>query len=785
MSRPACFLLRPAATGGTPPVDPNILAANVHAAMQTLPLHRRPVRLCLVGRGHWLDSYLWVDGNAELEAMRRLLASMHVQLEPAQPPKLRLRAHARLFSVLPRRLQMVDSTPTEALTEWLRSGVQPPEWCLQVAFHRLPGFLTHKWVSMGSTNQEIASTEQAKPTAFRFQPGSTPRVVATWAAGAESWADAQAVCQQLAANLPGTAASTMGARPVRDWPMGAALIALAVALEGAARHWHLSAAGLATVLAALTGILLVVLHPRHRLFARAFARGRVPLRPRMALLRSALLPVAGPINTVGTHRCGLTAFQLGALLRAAAISDKPSLDRPPREAIECSGPAFGQADGQWVKLAEEERVGGIFCTGAPGSGKTTVLTLIWAHDMAHRRSQATPPHSLWIETKGPGAERAWHLAKSAGVTPRVVSANDAAGEHLVLVDLSYPHTSAVALASALKYALEVGDIRFQSFEAIGTAFLMAICADTATLPGELTNINIVNFARVLMGAAGTATQRQLLEAVRHQQARSAQPRPPLTAIPSDYAPIETNLAIALGRWEYFMQLPERQRREIFAPPLNKLEVLSSIGTLWDKSGPLSIQSWLASNDPLIVNISSEIPSSLAHYVSSILLYMLWHNISYTCQSWGTQGRFTDVFCDELASLLGSNDDSAESVLAQMYDHGREHGVRLALATQRIEQLATNVRLASLLRSFANQLIFTQSSSAVANTLMADAFGADYTNQGLADTLVMQLPRYCGLARVRYNASTRWPYRFQTVPMEQLPGLSRPATMARPQPEPAR
>lgn len=735
-----------------------------------------------IGRDGSGDTFCWLairSRGDQGKLAQRIAASAGAIAVPIDdlPMERAYKQWARPINWVVRRMQEADTTEIDALARWSIHSAPDDPWTARFRMQRLPGWLAQRMALFTLPRQSVMSGRltQSSAQSWSTQPSQLPNLLINVRVGADTHRQAIGIGGQITSATQGWAAIAIRWGTSIDWIMGI----LSWIAAGACAYFLPHMIWL-TVLLAVLGFGWLIARPKRYLndrFAHRVAKQHNYLR----LIRLLLLhpmarsstkqipedPLIKVWNIAGSSCLWGTASQLMAVLVAGTSqpSGPNDLNRASKPLVSLDGPRFGRTPDvhEGLHMQESERFAGVLCSGVPGCGKTSVLMSLLADSIQHNVDR--PNKFVWIETKGQGVQHVAELARLWGVPLDIVWANDPHGSKLGLVDLARPISSAGMLTSALKYALEPGDIHFQSFDVIQTVLAALLCADESELSAQFRDTHLMKLAQILMGGLGDAAQRVLLADLRAQTGVHIEE---LSEPLSDERPADRNLAIALKRWDYYMGQSERTRQDIMRPPLNKLEVLGQAQALWDKAPDITIQSWLRGDRSLVVVVPPDMSGSLARWVASLLLYVIWSQVRYTCIDWGAQKKSLDIYCDELASILGSGNAEVESVIAQMYDHGREYGVRLALATQRLEQLRQVPADMALVKSFGNQFVFAQSSAEVADTMMQQLFGVHYDQQGATtEDIIRSLETHRGIARLRIDGKPSAPCAFETIPINEL------------------
>ena len=458
--------------------------------------------------------------------------------------------------------------------------------------------------------------------------------------------------------------------------------------------------------------------------------GRIPRLPRRAA-RGKLLPV----------------WQIGEWVAGDALTGTSAPMRPaPAQALGVDGASVGvDSTGQECRLPDPLRYRGVIAYGDPGSGKTTFLLNLLAHD-ARRRAEGAHVAVFWIETKGEGAERASQVMNSHGATTLMLMGSRPSGPRLELVDRSRPAEAGRLLTEAIRYAFEADDIHQASADVLASALEAAAvfpsdaAADIGVVGGS--QPNMIHVALRLLGGVPEefkATKRVLAGAVPKQHRASV---------------------------ERYYSRRDFEFERLVEPARNKLRDLSSVAGLFDSSGGRPQITWrelLDAAQPTVLNLGrtaadptaengagafmpdtdsgpdgmngtagpgpadSMYTETTAQRAAAMAMFVLWHTIQEHCDDWQAHDRQVAIYSDELRDISGFGKHGLEVVQA-MADQGRSRGVLSAFGTQRPDQLHPSTRTA--VDSFATQAYFRLRAVEAAEAASAQLFEA-YTPEQIS------------------------------------------------------
>jgi len=675
-----------------------------------------------------------------------------------------------------------NEVPLGALADWLSSVMaHDSSAVLSIHLRRLPGPV-RRAIHAGREQQRAQSVQMSMASdPYHFQAIQVGAVVAKPLLYSDDRSRAQATLDAVWPHLPRFSFTTR-ARIVNSWRTSLFMLAIGILLAGVQvlTGFNLILSAISLVMLLLAGWWQQRDITVHRIMKR-FACARFNTAWPLLLFRAH----SGPEHAVQRGQIILDPAQLAAFFMPPGhLADTPgatasvqSRNAPSAVYNQQGAPLGVDPSRHRIRVHDKDRYAGIFCAGSPGTGKSTMLLHIWGGDLcakffgygpvAIQPGMPTMPPSgplrgghstlIWIESKGEGADRAEKIAAKVGVGEHVLRlrVGEKSGPRLEILDRSNPTACALSLAGAARYAWEPNAIGPQSLEALATAFSIALAIPSKIAREQMglqAMPNIIRVAQILMGGdKGSNAQKQLLDILYANTRKSSS-----GSLTDRLSPAEKSLTAALERWRYFMGLPAREQERIFTPPLNKLEQIGQARFLWegDNSRPvLSLTDILNNHRAVIIDFAGGLPEIVRRYLSSMFLYMLWESIKQNCQHWESQDRAVIVYADELANIAGLGSEG--DVIRDMYDHGREHGLQLVLATQRWGQLLD--RTAEVARSMSTKVYLAQESAVVAQDAVIDLVGTDYQKYGFSERDVRDLPRYCGLMRTRVQGQAQPPF----------------------------
>lgn len=498
-------------------------------------------------------------------------------------------------------------------------------------------------------------------------------------------------------------------RPIRPAPHPAALLAVvsaAAALIPAAR-WLITAQAAWTIVAAAACFAAALYALRACYIASPVVHraveGRAIKVPRRAPLLTRLRDRGSVAPEPAKLAVGLLAAWIGGGSRTAVVA---SARRAPAALLEEAAVPIGRDPaGRQCFITDTDRQWGLFAVGDPGMGKTNWLLSVAAADAAAIAGGARRS-LVWIETKGEGARKAADVLRANGVDPVVVTVAEPDGPRLELIDWHNPERSAHTLTEAMKYAYGKGEIFESSAEVFNAVFKAAIdaAADREALDrlGYTGLPNVMELAFWMIGGdPENSRQAQAETALSHRESYDAVSR-------------------------YTSHLSKYKSENVLEAPKNKLSGQMFAKGLWDAGTrkTVTFRTILQDHHALVVNLGP-VPGGdgytdlTARRCASMMLYMLWDEISLSCDAWQSQGRSVAVYSDELHDLVGGGGDI--EVVGAMAAQGRSRGVLPVFATQWPLQLTEEARLGVL--SFGSRVYFRVDNVDVAEEAARDLLDA--------------------------------------------------------------
>ncbi|MHB8318107.1 MAG: type IV secretory system conjugative DNA transfer family protein [Acidimicrobiales bacterium] len=434
---------------------------------------------------------------------------------------------------------------------------------------------------------------------------------------------------------------------------------------------------------------------------------------------------------------GVISPHVGTAAGLANLADRPA----PEALLGDIGPVVGYAKSsvgeQSVHLDAAELYSGVVMFGIPGSGKTVAVQNLWAwHSLAKARPQNRPEYPsrqstlIAFESKGEGATAYERWAQTLGGNPILVEVGDSNSPAIDIGDPSAPPLDrAQFIVSAMIYAFGQDAIGDRSAEVLSMVIPAALLCppEIAKSTAEITigPVSFMTIAHILLCGRGDEAGVALDAELSNYQAKM-----------NDFDPYKRELGLALQSLEplYGPKVTPAQRRTLSESSRNKINLLISVPHWWDPNRPRGTWGDILNNHASVIfnagitRSGSLVDERLTDVLAGMSAFSLRDAIQRNCSGWLASNKSVTIFSDELALLVKS---SAE-VIEWCRDAGRSYGVRLVLATQRPEQLATNVR--SALRGFGTTLWFQQSDPAIVAEAVSQLSlgGEEWTNSDIGN-----------------------------------------------------
>jgi len=158
-------------------------------------------------------------------------------------------------------------------------------------------------------------------------------------------------------------------------------------------------------------------------------------------------------------------------------------------------------------------------------------------------------------------------------------------------------------------------------------------------------------------------------------------------------------------------------------------------------------------------------------MSAMAVYMLRSVIERVCEDWESKGLSVFFYCDELSNICGAEGAGSGEldVIASLKDIGRSRGVKLNLATQRMDQLPVTVR--TVLSTMATKLYLRTESLVMATGAVHDLVGREiegYSTKVLfTPEDIRNLAQFEGVLRVRVGDVAQPPFNVYLMPEDEF------------------
>lgn len=480
--------------------------------------------------------------------------------------------------------------------------------------------------------------------------------------------------------------------------------------------------------------------------ARALAVGRLPMPSRRVLPARRPKPARTVYNdvgarvlpaTMGDYPLARSSFFVGPAqviglvcphVGSAGGAAVTAMRQCPPELLRSIGPIAGFAggDGAAAHVSSVDAEAGVAIFGRPNSGKSVLVTNLFAYDVMDRAAPTgLPGHRgrsnalVAFENKGEGVRSYTQWLTHFRVPGYLVEVGDPSTPAIDMLD--FPGSAserADSIVSMMVYAFGPTDIGFRSQDTLRrvlAASLLLGRSDAAAV-GMPADASLWDFADVLLGNsgddAGVNLNRQLT--VRASEDGASEE---LREVAVQMSPI------------YGSGMTAAARRSLLEAPRSKVSLMRKAGSWWSPSRPkISWRSVLENHEVVIINagVSTSgvlVDDVLTEHLSAMLLYSLQHAVKRTCSGWLDQQRAVTIYADELSLLARFGRD----VIVWLRNQGRSFGVRPVFATQYPNQLHPDVREA--VTGFGTVFWFGQDEPSIVATAVADvsADGSVWTN----------------------------------------------------------
>ncbi|WP_412903422.1 hypothetical protein [Aeromicrobium sp. 179-A 4D2 NHS] len=475
---------------------------------------------------------------------------------------------------------------------------------------------------------------------------------------------------------------------------------------------------------------------------------------------------------------GLVAPQAGVASGERIVSH----EQVPPVFLDRVGPYIGETSSGRVHLSAASTLYGTAVVGSPGSGKSRLIHGLFAWSMLDKRKPSGLPGFPGVSNTLIAFE-----SKGGGV-PSYRKWADRVGEDILVIDLNRHDSYAIDMldvpgsfneranffVNAMIYAFGKDSIQDRSFRILVTAVAGGLCV-TPDVASNMASENLrtdggaLYYANVILGSKGYKAAIELCSAViasANEMERQLGPirdalnagqytDPAGRAAAENYVVYATQYIESATALRDISERTESQFRSYVEAAANKsFQLLESAGGSWfsDARPKMSWRDILVSHQTVIVNTGASengdaVPERLSQQISSMLLFTLKEAIARHCVEWDAQGKSVSIFSDELSLLAGHSSE----VLRWVRDQGRSFGVRPFFATQRPEQLPSDVR--SVFLNFVNLISFVQDERYTSEEIAA----AIETDGDWTRDMIQHLPPYTAAIRAQFDKKRQQAY----------------------------
>lgn len=475
---------------------------------------------------------------------------------------------------------------------------------------------------------------------------------------------------------------------------------------------------------------------------------------------------------------GLVAPQAGV----ASGERLAALETVPPVFLDRVGPYIGDTAHGRVYLSAASTLYGTAVVGSPGSGKSRLIHGLFAWSMLEKRKPSGLPGFpgaantlIAFESKGGGVPTYRKWAEQVGEDILVIDLNRHDSYAIDMMDVPGTYSErANFFVNAMIYAFGEESIQGRSFRILVTAIAGGLCV-TPDVAANMASESLrpdggpLYFANVILGSKGYKAAVELCSAIIAQGNEMERQMVPIREAlaagrytdPDERANAERYVAYATQYIEAATALrdiserTESQFRSYVEAASNKsFQLLESAGGSWF-SGSRPKMSWreiLTDHKTVVVNTGASengeaVPERLSQQISSMLLFTLKEAIARHCVEWDAAGKSVSIFSDELSLLAGHSSE----VLRWVRDQGRSFGVRPFFATQRPEQLPSDVR--SVFLNFVNLISFVQDERNTSEEIAA----AIETDGDWTRDMIQHLAPYTAAIRAQFDKKRQQAY----------------------------
>lgn len=354
----------------------------------------------------------------------------------------------------------------------------------------------------------------------------------------------------------------------------------------------------------------------------------------------------------------------------------------------------------------------MYCAGAPGTGKTNFLQVIYAGVVKAciERTAGLQITPVWGETKGQGAEDSWKIAR---IHPRAIfidSHNPDSTHRLALegprlsdgVSVQELMQNVSNLVSGFQFAWGDG-IRSASRELLDHSIRISMLLsqqqiEFLELDGmvDASRPNVMDLAWLILGGNNAIQPGAKLLTIQDDTFATGEHR-------TDERLKE--LCDSIGTLSRFLDPKTRKNQEqTLNAPLNKLSDLRNARLAWEPNDridfyPNGIPDHFA---PIVINMgpyrkpdgnySVSVSGAVSRRLMLITNYLIWDTIKANCSNWQALGKRVNLFFDEVADIaVDAQSDDVLNVLADANKEGRSRGTAYYVGCQSPAQMPYQAR----------------------------------------------------------------------------------------------
>lgn len=399
---------------------------------------------------------------------------------------------------------------------------------------------------------------------------------------------------------------------------------------------------------------------------------------------------------------------------ANVARSKSSSKGLPKHMLEVENGIYMGQDGfdQPILLDIKDISYSLYTAGAPNSGKTNFLQVIYAgcvrHSMTKTNGMSIAP--IWGETKGEGAYDAWEIAQhhpeARFLDTHNPHATGRAGFRLAMegrrlsegATVKEVNSNSAALVNAMQYAYGSG-IMSASKEVLRAAIGLSMLLDASDI--EYLQIeevvdpdapNVIDLAFYLLGGDTSLNPGKRLMKLKEELDTKTNER-------------EYYMDYFIGQLS--RTLTEKTNSSVLSSSLNKLSDLREASLAWAPSKTkqsIYVGDIINSGAPTVINMGAyrtpgsknfepAVSDTVSQRMTRMALRLLWSYVKSNCSGWQAQGKRIPLFFDEVADIAsgGENDDTT-NVVADAMKEGRSRGLALFLGCQSPSQMPPSVRM---------------------------------------------------------------------------------------------